>query len=151
MHIIIIIYIGECIPLTPTCQEYSLEIPRFLPWITSDSGTGITPCDNPVGTAVIVTNMTSKLFARSNGTLIQICVRETVQRLIEQCLIFIDESDVLYTTMACRPQGYYLYYRSKLIVPSSTVTARELNNVTSDSDSVSSAFTSSVSKLLHGI
>lgn len=128
--------IGECIPFT-RCQEFSQVAPTFLPWIRSTTG-NIIPCDNPIGSTVIRANMSSKLFARSvyhnDRTLTQICMRETVQQLIEQCLILIDESDVLYNTMTCRSQEYYLYYRSKLIVPSSTVNL--LNSITSDSDSV---------------
>lgn len=128
---------GECIPLT-RCQEYSLQHAQtFLPWIISGTG-NIIPCENPIGRAVILTNMSAKLFARnihhSDGTLsTQICMREMVQQLIDQCLTLIDERDVLYNTMACRRLGqYYLYYRSKLIIPSSVFV---FESVTSESNS----------------
>lgn len=98
--------------------------------------------------------MSAKLFTRSifhsDGTLTEVCMRETVQQLIEQCSMFIEEGDVLYNTMTCRTQQHYFYYRSKLIAPSSTV--HMLNNLTSDSDSLlMSRASTSVYNMLQGM
>ena len=87
---------------------------------------GSRPCDNPVDAGVISANMSLKLFVRyvylSDGTRsTQVCMRASVQQVIEQCLVYTDqESDVLHDTMACGSEGFYIYFKSKLVLPSST-------------------------------
>ena len=86
--------------------------------------------------------MSQKLFVKSNdythNTPTEICAREMVQQVIEQCLIFIDESDVLHNTMACGQLGYYIQFKAKLIIPAPSTAISStfaITNVSSTSNS----------------
>ena len=81
--------------------------------------------------------MSQKLFVKSGhiNTSTEICAREMVQQVIEQCLTFIDESDVLHNTMACGQLGYYIQFKAKLIIPSAVSSNFTITNASSISNS----------------